>query len=165
MSNPLARRNDLGLGQGLLLQFLTALGLVALLAPLVVLVLYAFNDSRQVTVWQGFSLKWFAVTLQDPELWFAFRNSLIIGGLNALMATVLGTMAALAIARHRFVGRKGFLNLLHYPVLLPEIIIGIALLVLFVLLEIPRGFATVVAGHVTFSFPLVTLLVLARVEA
>ncbi len=74
-------------------------------------------------------------------------------------------LQALAIARHRFFGRKGFLNLLHYPVLLPEIIIGIALLVLFVLLDIPRGFGTVVAGHVTFSFPLVTLLVLARVEA
>ena len=109
--------------------------------------------------------RWFAVTLQDRELWFAFRNSLIIGGLNALLATLLGTMAALAIARHRFVGRKGFLNLLHYPVLLPEIVIGVALLVLFVLLDAPRGFDTVVAGHVTFSFPLVTLLVLARVEA
>ena len=97
--------------------------------------------------------RWLAVTLQDRELWFAFRNSLIIGGLNALLATLLGTMAALAIARHRFVGRKGFLNLLHYPVLLPEIIIGVALLVLFVLLDVPRGFDTVVAGHVTFSFP------------
>lgn len=165
MSGHFARSNDLGLGQGLLLKLLTALCLLLLLAPLAVLVLYAFNDSRQVTVWQGFSLRWFALTLQDRELWFAFRNSLIIGGLNALLATFLGTMAALAIARHRFVGRQGFLNLLHYPVLLPEIIIGIALLVLFVLLGVPRGFGTVVAGHVTFSFPLVALLVLARVEA
>lgn len=165
MAGHLSRTNDLGLGQGLVLKLLTGLCLLLLLIPLAVLVIYAFNDSRQVTVWQGFSLKWFAVTLQDRELWFAFRNSLIIGGLNALLATLLGTMAALAIARQRFVGRKGFLNLLHYPVLLPEIIIGVALLVLFVLLDVPRGFDTVVAGHVTFSFPLVALLVLARVEA
>ncbi|KAA6187434.1 extracellular solute-binding protein [Thiohalocapsa marina] len=165
MSAQLGRRNDLGLGQGLALKLLTAFCMLLLLAPLVVLVVYAFNDSRQVTVWQGFSLKWFAVTLQDREIWFAFRNSLIIGGLNAVLATILGTMAALAIARHRFAGRQGFLNLLHYPVLLPEIIIGIALLVLFVLLDVPRGFGTVVAGHVTFSFPLVALLVLARVGA
>lgn len=165
MPGHLARRNDLEFGQGRMLRLLTLLCMFLLLAPLVVLVIYAFNDSRQVTIWQGFTLKWFALTLHDREIWLAFRNSLIIGGLNAIIATTLGTMAALAITRHRFPGRRGFLNLLHYPVLLPEIIIGVSLLVLFVLLDVPRGFTTVIIGHITFSFPLVALLVLARVQA
>lgn len=165
MAGNLSRSNDLGIAQGKAFQIATCLCLVFLLAPLVVLIVYAFNDSRQVTVWEGFSLKWFAETVRDRDLWFAIRNSLVIAGLNALVSTGLGTMSALALGRYAFRGRRLFSNLLYLPVILPEIILGIALLVLFVLLDLPRGFLTVLIGHVTFSFPFVALLVLARVQA
>ncbi len=165
MAGNLSRHNDLGFGQGRILRAATFLCLAFLLAPLAVLVAYAFNSSRQVTVWEGFSLDWFAVTIRDKELWLSIRNSLIVASLNALFSTVLGTLAALALGRHVFRGRRLYAGLLYVPVVLPEIILGIALLVLFVLLGIPRGFFTIICGHVTFSFPFVALLVLARVQA
>lgn len=165
MAGNLSRSNDLGIGQGKFLKAATLLCMLFLLIPLLVLIVYSFNASRQVTVWEGFSLKWFAVTLKDGELWFAIRNSLVIAGLNAIVSTALGTMTALAIGRFAFRGRRGLANLLYVPVVLPEIILGIALLVLFVSLGLPRGFLTVIIGHVTFSFPFVALLVLARVQA
>ena len=165
MAGNLSRSNDLGIGQGKFLKATTVVCMLFLLVPLLVLIAYSFNASRQVTVWGGFSLKWFAETLQDDELWFAIRNSLVIAGLNAIVSTALGTMTALAIGRFAFRGRRWLASLLYVPVVLPEIILGIALLVLFVMLGMPRGFLTVIIGHVTFSFPFVTLLVLARVQA
>ena len=165
MAGNLSRSNDLGLGQGTLLKVATVLCLVFLLAPIAVLIAYSFNDSRQVTVWGGFSLKWFGETLRDRELWMAIRNSLIVACLNAVLSAGLGTLAALAIERCTFRGRRLFSALMYVPVVLPEIILGIALLVVFVLLGVPRGFVTIIVGHVTFSFPFVTLLVLARVQA
>ena len=165
MAGNLSRTNDLGLGQGKFLKLATAACLFFLLVPIAVLVVYSFNASKQVTVWGGFSLKWFGATLRDRELWLALRNSLIVAGLNALLSTGLGTLAALAIGRYAFRGRRLFSGLLYIPVVLPEIILGIALLVLFVLLDVPRGFLSVICGHVTFSFPFVALLVLARVQA
>ncbi len=165
MAGNISRNNDLGIGQGRLVQAATFLCMFFLLAPLAVLVAYSFNASRQVTVWEGFSLHWFAQTVRDRELWLAIRNSLIVAGLNALLSTGLGSLAALALGRHFFRGRRLFSALLYIPVVLPEIILGIALLVLFVLLDVPRGFLTVICGHVTFSFPFVALLVLARVQA
>ncbi len=165
MAGNLSRSNDLGIGQGKFLKTITALCMLFLLLPLLVLMAYSFNASRQVTVWEGFSLKWFALTLQDEELWFAIRNSLVIAGLNALVSTALGTMTALAIGRFAFRGRRWLASLLYIPIVLPEIILGIALLVLFVMLGMPRGFLTVIIGHVTFSFPFVSLLILARVQA
>ncbi len=165
MAGNLSRSNDLGIGQGRFLKAATALCMFFLLAPLAVLVLYSFNASRQVTVWGGFSVSWFAETMKDRELWLAIRNSLIIAGVNALLSTALGAMAALAIGRFAFRGRRLLSGFLYIPVILPEIILGIALLILFVLLDIPRGFLTVILGHVTFSFPFVALLVLARVQA
>ena len=86
MAGNISRNNDLGIGQGRLIQAATFLCMFFLLAPLAVLVAYSFNASRQVTVWEGFSLKWFAVTLKDAELWFAIRNSLVIAGLNAIVS-------------------------------------------------------------------------------
>ena len=165
MAGNVSRSNDLGVGQGRFLKAATAACLVFLLLPLAVLVVYSFNASRQVTVWEGFSLEWFAVTLRDEELWYAIRNSLVVAGLNSALSTLLGTLAALAIGRFSFRGRRMLAGALYVPVVLPEIILGVALLVLFVWLGFPRGFATVVAGHVTFSFPFVALLVLARVQA
>ncbi len=164
MAGQLSRRNDLGLGQGAFLRYSTGLCLFFLVAPLVVLVVYSFNGSSQVTVWEGFSLKWFAATISDRELWIAIRNSMIVAGLSALISTALGTLTALSLGRYVFRGRRILAGLLYVPVVLPEIILGIALLVLFVLLDIQRGFLTVVCGHVTFSFPFVGLMILARVQ-
>lgn len=165
MAGNLDRTNDLGLGQGWGLRIATGFALFFLLLPLAILVVYAFNDSRQVTVWTGFSTRWFAVALQDRELWMAIRNSIIIASANAVIATALGTSAALALGRGHFRGRGLFAGLLYLPILVPEIILGAGLLLLVVMLDIPRGFLTVLCGHITLSFPFVTLLVLARVQA
>ena len=160
-----SRGNDLAIGQGKFLRFATALCMLFLLAPLAVLVVYAFNSSRQVTVWQGLSLRWFAATLRDEELWFAIRNSLVVAGFSSAISTALGAMTALAVGRFAFRGRRLLASFLYVPVVLPEIILGVALLSLFVAIGLPRGFLAIVIGHVTFSFPFVALLVLARVQS
>lgn len=165
MGGNLSRSNDLGIGQGRFFKAATALCMAFLLVPLAVLVVYSFNASKQVTVWGGFSFKWFVATVQDRELWMALRNSFLIASVNALLSTALGTMAALALGRYAFRGRRLYANLLYLPVVLPEIILGIALLTVFVSIGVPRGFFTVICGHVAFSFPFVSLLVLARVQA
>ncbi|MDD4737407.1 MAG: extracellular solute-binding protein [Kiritimatiellae bacterium] len=165
MAGNLSRSNDLRVGQGLFLKISTALCVLFLLAPLVVLIVYSFNASRQVTVWGGFSLKWYVEAFLDRDLWTAIRNSMLVAGISATLSTILGTMTALALGRYTFRGRSLCTGLLYVPVIMPEIILGIALLALFVMLDLPRGFVSVLCGHITFSFPFVALLILARVKS
>jgi putrescine transport system permease protein len=143
-------------------------GYAFLYAPIVLLVLTSFNDSRLTTVWTGFSLRWFAALAHDEVLVDAALLSLRIAGLAATIATVVGGLAGVALARlGRFRGRALFAGLLAAPLVLPDLLIGLALLLLFVAVQQATGFpergaGTIVTAHVTASLAYVAVVVEAR---
>jgi putrescine transport system permease protein len=140
-----------------------ALGLAFLYLPIAVLVLYSFNDSQLVSVWGGWSLRWYRVLLHDDAIISAAWISLRIAALSATLATIVGTLAALALVRAgRFAGRTAFAAMIYAPLVMPEVIIGLSLLLLFVALNVDRGFATVVAAHTTLTICFVAVVVQAR---
>jgi putrescine transport system permease protein len=152
--------NRLGYGGVLVLLFSFAF----LYAPIALLVLYSFNASKLVTVWGGFSTKWYASLLQNDALIAAAWTSLRVGIVSAaLRDSVLGTLAALALARRgRFRGRTAFASMLYAPMVMPEVVIGLALLLLFVSIGMERGFWTVVIAHATLGMCFVSVVVYAR---
>ena len=140
-----------------------ALGLAFLYLPIVILVIYSFNASRLVTVWAGWSTRWYGELLHDEAMLNAAWVSLRVAFLSATAATVLGTLAALALVRMgRFRGRLLFSGLIYAPLILPEVITGLSLLLLFVAVEIDRGFWTVAIAHTTLTMGFVTVVVQAR---
>jgi putrescine transport system permease protein len=140
-----------------------ALGLAFLYLPIVVLVIYSFNASRLVGVWGGWSTRWYAELLHDQAMRDAAGVSLSIAFLSACAATVLGTLAALALVRGgRFRGRLLFSGLVYAPLVMPEVITGLALLLLFVAMEVDRGFWTITIAHTTLTLCFVTVVVQAR---
>ncbi len=140
-----------------------ALGLAFLYLPIAILVIYSFNASRLVTVWAGWSTQWYAVLAHDEAVLAAAWASLRIGVLSASAATVLGTLAALALVRGgRFRGRLLFAGMTYAPLVMPEVITGLSLLLLFVALGIDRGFWTVVLAHTTLTTCFATVVVQAR---
>ena len=139
------------------------LGLAFLYLPIVILVIYSFNASRLVTVWGGWSTRWYAALLNDGALLDAAFMSVRIALLSATLATVLGTLAAIALVRiRRFRGRLPFSALIYAPIVMPEVITGLSLLLLFVAIDFDRGFWTVTIAHTTITMCFVTLVVQAR---
>lgn len=148
---------------------LLGLGLAFLYVPVLLLIIYSFNESRLVTVWSGFSTKWYRELLDNRQLLDAAWLSVRIAATNATFAVVLGTLAANALVRHgRFRGRGGFELLLTAPLVMPEVIIGLSLLLLFVAMEQTigwpngRGFDTITIAHMTFSMAYVAVVVRSR---
>jgi spermidine/putrescine transport system permease protein len=116
--------------------------------PILILMVLSFNASRISSVWQGFTLAWYIKLWNSSLLWEALRNSLIISGATALLSTVMGTMTALALARHRIPGQVVIEALLYLPIVLPDIVLGVGALVLFSALGIKLGLTTLLATHV-----------------
>ena len=143
-----------------------ALGLAFLYLPIAILVIYSFNASRLVAVWGGWSTRWYAELVNDKALLDSAWVSLRIAFLSAAAATVLGTLAAVALARgRRFRGRVLFTGLVYAPLVMPEVITGLALLLLFVAVEVDRGFWTVTIAHTTLTMCFVTVVVEARLAS
>ena len=139
------------------------LGLAFLYLPIAILVIYSFNASRLVTVWAGWSTRWYAELLQDQAMLEAAWTSLRVALLSATVATVLGTLAALSLVRMgRFRGRLLFSAMIYAPLILPEVITGLSLLLLFVAAAIDRSFWTIVIAHTTLTMGFVTVVVQAR---
>jgi putrescine transport system permease protein len=139
------------------------LGLAFLYLPIAILVIYSFNASRLVTVWAGWSTRWYAELFQDEAMLAAAWVSLRVALLSATVATILGTLAALALVRMgRFRGRLLFSGMIYAPLILPEVITGLSLLLLFVTASIDRGFWTIVIAHITLTVGFVTVIVQAR---
>lgn len=138
-------------------------GFAFLYLPIVLLVIYSFNASRLVTVWGGFSTKWYAELFKNEALLDAAWVTLRVALLSATVATVLGTMAAIALVRHgRFKGRTLFSGMIYAPLVMPDVITGLSLLLLFVAIGLDRGFWTIVLAHVTFSMCFVAIVVQSR---
>src|SRR5580692_7756548 len=143
-----------------------ALGLAFLYLPIVILIIYSFNASRLVTVWGGWSLQWYGEFFNDSAMIDAAWMSLRVGATSASLATLLGTLAAIALSRGAgFKGRTLFSGMLYAPLVMPEVITGLSLLLLFVALDAERGFWTVVIAHTTLTMCFVAVVVQARLRA
>lgn len=144
-------------------------GYAFLYGPILSLIVYSFNENRLVTVWSGFSTKWYAELLQNDQILGAAWLSIKIASVNASFAVILGTLAALALVRYkRFRGRGMLETMVTAPLVMPEVIIGLSLLLLFVAMErvigwpAGRGQTTITIAHITFSMAYVTVVVQSR---
>jgi putrescine transport system permease protein len=140
-----------------------ALGLAFLYLPILILVIYSFNASRLVTVWGGWSLRWYREFFNDGAMIEAAWMSLRVAATAATIATLLGTLAAVALSRgESFKGRMLFSSMLYAPLVMPEVITGLSLLLLFVALNAERGFWTVTIAHTTLTMCFVAVVVQSR---
>lgn len=156
----------------LLLGSWTTLVLLFLYLPILLLIVYSFNDSRLNVVWEGFTLKWYAQLwnefmqhVQDVKsspLISSLNNSLIIAGFTTIFSVILGTVGAWLLYRYRFPALRSITTLIFIPMIIPEIIMGISLLIFFKTMDLELGFTTVIISHVTFCFPFVLIAVQAR---
>ncbi len=140
----------------------TALVYLFLYAPIAILVAFSFNASRQTAVWSGFTLDWYRQLLADPALFRAVRTSLVVASAATALAVLLGTPAALALARRDFPGKRATQALLYLPVIIPEVVLGAALVTFFGVVGLRLSVVTVVIAHVVFSVSYVAIVVRAR---
>ena len=139
------------------------LGFAFLYLPMVILIIYSFNDSKLVTVWAGFSTRWYGELFQNEAFLDAAWVTIKVAVISSSVATVLGTMAALVLVRAgRFSGRTLFSGMIYAPLVMPEVITGLSLLLLFIGLDIDRGIMTIVLAHTTFSMCYVSVVVSSR---
>ncbi|MFT5502915.1 MAG: putrescine transport system permease protein [Gammaproteobacteria bacterium] len=147
----------------------TCFGMAFLYIPMILLVVYSFNKSKLVPVWGGFSTKWYGVLFESEEIWEAVSLSLKIATVNACFATILGTLAGLALVRFgQFRGRTVFNGMISAPLVMPEVITGLSLLLFFITLKEligwpdKRGFTTITIAHITFSMTYVAVIIQSR---
>ena len=136
------------------------LGFAFLYLPMVILVIYSFNESKLVTVWAGFSTKWYGELMQNEAFLDAAWVTIRVAVISSTIATVLGTMAAYILVRGgRFMGRTLFSGMIYAPLVMPEVITGLSLLLLFIGIGLDRGVFTIVLAHATFSMCYVSVVV------
>ncbi len=132
--------------------------------PIAVLMIYSFNDSRSRGVWGGFTLRWYVELFQDRTIMSSLYSTLLIGVVSALVATIIGTMAAIGIHNSRGLQKKLIMNVTYLPVLNPEIVTAISLMILFVFARVRFGYLTLLLAHITFNIPYVILSVLPKLR-
>lgn len=142
----------------------TALGYAFLHLPVLILVVFSFNASRFGAAWTGFTWTWYREILDRPDILSALELSLVIALVSTAIATALGTLTALALARGRLRGRLAVESLLYLPIVTPEVVVGISLLLLFVTLKWALGVSTIVIAHVAFNISFVAVVVTARLH-
>lgn len=133
-----------------------------LYVPIVVLIIFSFNDSKLNAVWTGFTFKWYVKLIHDDEIIRALMNTLEVAFASTILATMVGTLAAVGLYKFEFKGKTVLDNLLYIPIVIPEIVLGISLLILFNQLHFNLGKMTLIIAHATFSIPFVVVTVRAR---
>jgi spermidine/putrescine transport system permease protein len=167
---PISARTYLRKMQGLQLQqwffgLWTLIVFAFLYIPILLLVIFSFNSSRLNIRWEGFSLKWYGALMQNETILFAFKNSLIIASVVTVLATLLGTVGAWMLYRYRFPFQRAIGLLIFIPMVIPEVLMGVSLLAVFVhLFKMPLGFTTLIIAHTTFCFPFVLVGIQARLH-
>ena len=142
------------------------LGFIFLYLPIIILVIFSFNESKLVTVWGGFSTKWYGELFQNQGIKDAAWVTLRVAFVSATIAAVLGTVAGVALSRFgRFRGRTLFSGMIYAPMVMPEVIIGLSLLLMFVALSVNRGIMTITIAHITFSLCYVAVVVQSRLAS
>ena len=157
--------------RGWFLPIAAALGFSFLYAPIISMVVFSFNENRLVTVWSGFSTKWYGELFNDPQMLGAAWLSLQIAAISATIALVLGTLAAVALVRFRsFRGRTLFSGMVSAPMVMPDVITGLSMLLLFVAMEsllgwpAGRGMPTIIIAHSTFAMAYICVVVQSRLS-
>jgi spermidine/putrescine transport system permease protein len=135
-----------------------------LYAPILMVVFFSFNSSRSTQVWTGFSTEWYGELISDQSILDAFRISMIVGVTATTIATVIGTLTALALTRHRFRGKTFADSAIYAATVMPEIVVGVSLLVFFVAAGLQLGITTIIIAHVAFCISFVTIVVRARLS-
>ncbi|MEW6245855.1 MAG: ABC transporter permease [Nitrospirota bacterium] len=146
------------------LQGMSLGNLLFLYLPIAVLVLFSFNASRLSATWQGFTLKWYAALAEDRALLAATWNSLLVAVVSTFLATGLGVAVALGLERLGSRSRRVIEGAMLLPLVVPEIMMGVALMLFFVLIRLPLGLPTVIIAHTAFNLPLVMVIVRARLQ-
>lgn len=139
-------------------------GFLFLYAPIFMLIIFSFNDSKVNAVWTGFTFKWYLQLFANKGVLEATENSLAIALVSTLASTMLGTVTAVAMYKFKFKGKGALDALLYIPIVIPEIVLGIAMLALFSILQVNLGMATLIIAHITFCLPFVILVVRARMQ-
>jgi spermidine/putrescine transport system permease protein len=130
--------------------------------PIVILIVYSFNNSQYSLIWHGFSLQWYQQLLGDTDLQGIAVNSLVVGVLAATFGTAVGTLTAVGLYRYHFYGKQLLRTLIFILIVSPDIVMGISLLILFATLKAPLGFWTLLLSHITFCIPFVVVTVYSR---
>ncbi len=144
--------------------FYIALIFIFLYAPIVTLVVLSFNASKSRAVWGGFSFRWYAALFQNSEIISALSNTLVIAFTSALVATLIGTMACVAMNRMKKLPRTLMMGVSNIPMLNADIVTGISLMLLFIALHFSLGFVSVLLAHITFNIPYVVLSVMPKLK-
>lgn len=135
-----------------------------LYAPIIVLVVLSFNASKSRNKWGGFTLKWYQNLFSNAEVMSALKNTLLIALISACVATIIGTLAAIGMVQMRKTTQTVLIAVTNIPMLNAEIVTGISLMLIFLVVNFARGFATVLIGHITFNIPYVILSVLPKIK-
>jgi spermidine/putrescine transport system permease protein len=146
------------------LRLYTLLAYGFIYVPIFILIVFSFNSQKLNLQWQGFTLSWYGTLFHDQQVLLATRNTLMIAAIATLVSTVIGTMAALAMQRYRFPGYDASETLMYIPIIIPEVVMGISLLVFFVMVKVTLGLFTITLSHIAFDIPFVALVVRARLH-
>jgi spermidine/putrescine transport system permease protein len=130
--------------------------------PIMILIVFSFNSSRVNAVWTGFTFDWYLKLFKNREIMMALENTLTVAFASTFISTIFGTLTAYGMYRYKFRGKSVLDNLLYIPVVIPEIVLGIALLAFFSRLNIELGLKTLIIAHATFGIPFVVIVVKSR---
>ena len=145
-------------------RFYLALMLLFLYIPIIMLMIYSFNEGKTMSKWTGFSLKWYGQLFHDKNVAEALTNTLSIAFLSSIISTVIGTLAAIGINECRKTTQNIVLNITYIPMINADIVTGVSMLLLFIFLRIPRGYLTLLISHVAFNTPYVIFSILPRLR-
>ncbi len=137
---------------------------VFMYAPLLVLIVYSLTPTEYGVSWEGFTLKWYQAVFDNKNIQDALKVSLMVAIPCVLISTAIGTITALTLYRSRFMGRALYQGILYIPLIMPDLVIGISLLLFFTFVELELGILTILMAHVSFSIPLTTLVIIARMQ-
>lgn len=132
--------------------------------PILVLIVFSFNDTKLNILFEGFTLKWYGELLQNRTLLEAFKNTLVVAVISTLISTIIGTVSAFGLSRYDFKGKKLINSLIYIPIVMPEIVLGISLLAVYTLMHLSLGMVTLILAHITFSIPYVLVSVRSTLE-
>jgi spermidine/putrescine transport system permease protein len=133
--------------------------------PIIILIIYSFNEAQYSLLWHGFSMRWYGELFADADLWIAVWHSLILGVFAATIAMCVGSLAAISLYRYQFMGRQLLYGLIFILILSPDIVMGISLLILFSLFKVTLGFWSLLLAHITFCIPFVVVTVYSRITS
>lgn len=130
--------------------------------PIAILIIYSFNKSRLNVIWTGFTFDWYKRLMQDQDVLNALMNSLKVAFISTTLSTMIGIMTSVGMYKYKFRGKSVLDALLYIPIVIPEVVMGISLLVFFNMVHVPSGLLTLILAHITFSVPFIVMVVNAR---